>query len=205
MRSATMEWEASANSRLFRKRLELVPSAALLRSTSVIRYARNSVFPVHAHLGGQEILVLEGAFADEHGDYQMGTFLLNPQKFCHTPVSNEGCVLFVKEGQYSGATRIHTDSAHAEWVEEGDPGRHVIELFAGGTENIRLTRLDKGTHIPIHEHFGGNEMFILQGTIEDEYGCYGVGDWIRSPAGSVHNPWTDEGCILYVKDGHLFG
>ena len=30
-----------------------------------------------------------------------------------------------------------------------------------------------------------------------------TGDWIRSPAGSVHQPWTDNGCVLYVKEGHL--
>ena len=85
------------------------------------------------------------------------------------------------------------------------PGRHVINLYADPShpESIHLTRLGAGTRIPSHEHPGGNEIFVLEGSIEDEFGRYEVGDWIRSPAGSVHQPWTDDGCILYVKERHL--
>ena len=41
----------------------------IARATSLVRYAPNSDFPSHRHGGGEEILVLEGEFADEHGEY----------------------------------------------------------------------------------------------------------------------------------------
>jgi len=42
------------------------------RATSLVRYAPNSRFPAHTHGGGEEIFVLEGVFADEHGEYSKG-------------------------------------------------------------------------------------------------------------------------------------
>jgi hypothetical protein len=38
-------------------------------ATSIVRYAPGSRFASHGHGGGEEILVLEGVFADEHGHY----------------------------------------------------------------------------------------------------------------------------------------
>ena len=45
------------------------------RATSIVRYAANSEFSAHSHGGGEEFLVLEGLFGDEHGDYPVGTYM----------------------------------------------------------------------------------------------------------------------------------
>jgi hypothetical protein len=37
----------------------------------------------------------------------------------------------------------------------------------------------------------------------DEHGRYETGAWVRYPPGSRHTPQTDDGCTLYVKNGHL--
>jgi len=39
------------------------------RATSIVRYAPHSRFSAHTHGGGEEFLVLDGVFQDEHGDY----------------------------------------------------------------------------------------------------------------------------------------
>jgi anti-sigma factor ChrR (cupin superfamily) len=44
---------------------------------------------------------------------------------------------------------------------------------------------------------------VLDGALEDEEGRYAVGSWLRNPAGSQHMPFSLEGCLLYVKIGHL--
>ena len=49
------------------------------RVTSVVRYAAESSFHTHGHPAGEEILVLDGVFSDEHGDYPAGSYLLNPK------------------------------------------------------------------------------------------------------------------------------
>lgn len=67
-------------------------------ATSIVRYAPGASYPAHAHPGGEEIFVLAGIFADEHGVYPAGTYLRNPPGSHHHPYSPEGCVLFVKLG-----------------------------------------------------------------------------------------------------------
>ena len=37
------------------------------RATSLVRYAAGSRFDSHTHHGGEEFLVLEGVFQDQHG------------------------------------------------------------------------------------------------------------------------------------------
>jgi anti-sigma factor ChrR (cupin superfamily) len=44
-------------------------------ATSFVRYAENSTFPTHQHALGEEFLVLEGEFGDEHGRYRSGSLI----------------------------------------------------------------------------------------------------------------------------------
>ena len=44
---------------------------------------------------------------------------------------------------------------------------------------------------------------LLSGVFEDEHGRYPAGTWIRSPHMSLHQPFSREGCTIFVKTGHL--
>ena len=50
--------------------------------------------PLHSHGGKEYILVLEGSFRDEHGEYSKGDIQINDQKIKHTPIASrdDGCV-----------------------------------------------------------------------------------------------------------------
>ena len=48
------------------------------RATSLVSYEPDSYFPAHTHTGGEEFLVLEGTFSDQHGDYGPGMYVRNP-------------------------------------------------------------------------------------------------------------------------------
>src|SRR3546814_13647262 len=104
--TAAVAWQASPSPSVWRKRLDLV-DGEFSRVTSVVRYDANSAFHAHGHPQGEEILVLDGVFSDEHGDYPAGSFLLNPAGFRHAPFSRHGCVLFVKLCQFPGEARDH--------------------------------------------------------------------------------------------------
>jgi anti-sigma factor ChrR (cupin superfamily) len=45
--------------------------------------------------GPEEVYVLSGDFHDGHARYEAGTFLHHPAGTSHSPVSENGCVLFV--------------------------------------------------------------------------------------------------------------
>lgn len=68
-------------------------------STALVRWAANTQFNRHIHVGGEEILVLEGLFRDEHGEYPAGSWLRNPRYSEHTPFTGpEGALIYVKVG-----------------------------------------------------------------------------------------------------------
>ena len=67
--TATMEWQRSPISKVWRKRIHLVGSAEAGQVTSLVRYEPGAEFPTHDHPNGEEILVLTGVFGDEHGEW----------------------------------------------------------------------------------------------------------------------------------------
>lgn len=69
------------------------------RATSLVSDAAGSRFDAHGHPGGEEILVLDGVFSDEYGDYPAGTYLRNPPGSRHAPYTGaEGALIYVKVG-----------------------------------------------------------------------------------------------------------
>ena len=73
-------------------------------STALVRWAPETRFTPHTHPGGEEILVLEGLFRDEHGAYPAGSWLRNPRWSRHTPFTGpEGALIFVKTGHLGAA------------------------------------------------------------------------------------------------------
>ena len=64
-------------------------------------------------------------------------------------------------------------------------------------------RWEPGTKFHPHMHMGGEEILVLEGTFSDEHGDYPAGTWMRSPHASEHQPFSREGCLIYVKVGHL--
>ena len=67
-------------------------------STSLVSWLPGVRFPRHRHPEGEEILVLDGVFEDEHGSYPKGTWLRSPPASEHSPRSPSGCVILVKTG-----------------------------------------------------------------------------------------------------------
>lgn len=67
--------------------------------TALVRWAPNTRFNAHVHPGGEEILVLEGVFSDDAGDYPAGTWLRSPRWSRHAPFTGPaGALIFVKVG-----------------------------------------------------------------------------------------------------------
>lgn len=71
-------------------------------SVALVRWAPGTVFRQHVHHGGEEILVLEGTFSDEHGDYPAGSWLRSPSGSRHHPFTRDGCTILVKVGHLPG-------------------------------------------------------------------------------------------------------
>jgi len=174
------------------------------RATSIVRYAPNTYFAAHCHDFGEEILVLDGELRDEFGHYPAGTYLMNPPGSSHAPYSETGCTLFVKLRHlgHEHVEREYVDTKTAEWLQGLVPGLHVMPLMRQGSGST-LVRWAPNTYFNPHRHYGGEEIYVVDGVFADEYGTYPKGSWIRSPHMSMHTPYSKEGCTIFVKTGHL--
>jgi anti-sigma factor ChrR (cupin superfamily) len=175
------------------------------RATTIVRFAPDSHFSAHTHGGGEEFLVLDGVFSDEDGDFGPGSYVRNPPGSRHTPRSQPGCTIFVKLCQMDPDDRakVRIDTTRAAWQPGPVEGVSTMPLYQRAAERVALVRLAPGTRLGRHGHPGGEEIFVLEGTLADEAGRYPKGSWLRNPAGSEHAPYSDDGCLLYIKTGHL--
>lgn len=157
--TGNLEWEASPVAGVWRKKLER-EAAESGQVTSVVRYAPGTCFTAHSHPLGEEILVLEGVFSDEHGDYPAGAYLRNPPGSSHAPFSEGGCTILVKLNQFDAddlaSVRIRT--SEASWRPGLVDGLSVMPLHSHGVSHTALVRWAPGTVFQPHSHPGGEEI-----------------------------------------------
>lgn len=202
-----LPWVQSPTPSVWRKRLEHSGGSESGRVTSIVRYDAGSTFPLHPHPEGEEILVLEGVFSDEHGDYPAGTFLLHAEGFSHAPFSRAGCLLFVKLRQAPGERgTVRVDSqcfagSSQAWRPAGTAGVERISLYADPRfpERKHLTRVAPGVRVGPIAFPDGEEILVLEGEFSDDYGSYRKHSWLRFPPGGPHTLSTERGCTLYVQ------
>jgi len=203
--AAEAAWSPSPLPGVTRRMLDRVGDE-VARATSIVRYAAGSRFDAHGHPGGEEILVLDGVFSDEHGDYPAGTYLRNPPGSRHAPFSREGCTLFVKLWQFTpdDLESVRIDTAAATYRPGLVPGLTVLPLHEHAGVSTALVRWAPQTQFNMHTHPGGEEILVLEGVFRDEDGEYPTGSWLRNPRWSRHTPYTGkEGALIYVKVGAI--
>lgn len=197
------EWVPSPSPRVWRKPLAR-EAAEHGPTTSIVRFDPDSYFPPHEHPLGEEILVLDGVFSDEHGDYGPGSYIRNPPGSRHSPFSRGGCVLFVKLDQFEpdDTATVRIDTRSTDWL-DGQGRLRVMPLHDFRGEHVALVEWPAGERFQPHTHFGGEEILVLSGEFKDEFGAYPAGTWLRSPHMSRHHPFVDEPTVIWVKVGHL--
>ena len=173
-------------------------------TTSFVRFEPGSSFPQHGHPQGEELYVISGVFSDENGDYPAGTYIRNPPGSLHKPFTSEGCTLFVKLDQFQpdDDRQVVIRPDEREW-RQGIGNLKVVPLHTHNTESTALVYWPENESFQPHTHWGGEEIVVLEGRFQDEYGEYPQGSWIRSPHMSNHYPRVEEETLILVKVGHL--
>ncbi len=176
------------------------------QATSIVRYAPGSAFSDHTHHGGEEFLVLDGVFQDEHGDYPAGSYLRNPPGTHHTPSSAAGTTIFVKLWQFDPADRrpvnVHIDrlERQTDWQR---PGVFVTSLYRDAHEDVRVEDWPANTLVELDLPQGG-ELLVLRGGFTENAEAFALQSWLRLPSGSRLRALTgDQGARVWAKLGHL--
>src|SRR6516164_1486581 len=162
--AAKLDWKASPMPGVERRMLDRIGDE-VARATSIVRYIPESQFSPHVHDGGEEFLVLEGVFQDEHGDFPAGCYIRNPPTSSHTPGSASGCTIFVKLWQFDPDDRTHVriDTARVPYIAApGRPGVELMPLFQDRRESVRLERWAPHAEIVLPAP-AGLELLVLGG------------------------------------------
>ena len=86
-------------------------------SLKLIKMDPGTSVPLHSHNGKEYILVLNGSFCDEYGEYNKGDMQINDQQIKHNPTAcnSDGCIcLSITEndvvffGKYGSALNLFT-------------------------------------------------------------------------------------------------
>lgn len=195
--SADLNWVSSPMPGVDRRMLDRI-GGEVARATTIVRFAPESAFSAHTHGGGEEIIVLDGVFQDEHGDYPAGTYVRNPPTTQHTPGSKDGCVIFVKLWQFDSEDRhqmrVDMDAA----LVNGE-----ALLFEDAKERVTFHKLLSGAELT-RAVPDGAELLVLSGELTEGADVLKAGSWLRVPeGGSVNAVAGVHGARVWMKSGHL--
>lgn len=182
--SNELDWVPSPMAGVDRRMLDRIGDE-VARATTIVRYAPESKFSSHIHSGGEEFIVLEGVFQDEHGDFPVGSYIRNPPTSSHTPGSDDGCVIFVKLWQFDAndRTQIMINMDKSEPVAAAArKGVSIIPLYKDERETVRTEIWEKGTKVELDLPDGG-EFLILEGSAEESGDRLVKHSWLRIPEG----------------------
>ncbi|WP_210526632.1 cupin domain-containing protein [Rubellimicrobium arenae] len=204
VQAGRLDWVPSPAAGVDRKMLYR-EGGEVARATSLVRYAPGSAFPAHVHSGGEEILVLEGTFQDEHGDYPAGSYFRNPPGTSHSPAAAEGCVIFVRLWQ-------HREGDHAQIVRQPGEGEAVPlrdgataarVLFNDGAERVSVEHWRPDASVTV-ENGRGLEFVVLSGRLTLNGTQAPAPSWGRLPAGQALTAAVGpEGAQVWLKDAPL--
>ena len=162
------------------------------RATSLVRYAPGSQFSAHLHSGGEEFLVLDGVFEDEHGSYPVGSYVRNPPGSRHTPGASEGCMIFVRLRQFHAQDHEQLVTSLA--------GAGDRLLFENAHERVWLRTFSGGAPMQLANP-RGLELLLLEGTACGEDFQLQPLSWLRLPPGMpLAAVAGDRGARLWLKD-----
>lgn len=203
--SGQLAWVGAPAPRVWHKQFEReLPERG--RSTSLVRFQYGSSYHTKGHPMGEEILVLDGTFSDEYGEYPTGTYLRYPPEFEHTSYSESGCILFVKVDHFQPGDneRVVILPDAMNWTPT-ECGGSMVTLHRHTQEHTALVRWSPGKCAPVHQRSAGEEVLIIEGRLADEHGEYPSHTWIRCPHRCDHNFFTEEGALVFIKNSHLPG
>jgi anti-sigma factor ChrR (cupin superfamily) len=91
----------------------------------------------------------------------------------------------------------YLDVSKIEWEPTKYAGVYIKRLYEDPSGPLTtLTRMEPGAKLPSHRHVGIEQSYVLEGTLVDEDGACASGNFVWRRAGSVHEAWTPDGCVV---------
>ncbi|MEO9654567.1 cupin domain-containing protein [Marinomonas sp.] len=199
--SAQQEWQLSPMAGVLRKPLARA-EAERGHATSLVQYEAGSLFRPHPHPLGEEILVLDGIFSDENGDYPAGSYFRNPPGSSHAPYSEKGCLLFVKLHQFQETDLNSCIKTPAHFWCGNEAASELLYCF--GQESVWLVRMSPEINVlSLLDLSSCVEIFVVSGeAVYDNFELQ-TGSWMRVPNFHCDEWQVKSSTLLWIKSGHF--
>jgi anti-sigma factor ChrR (cupin superfamily) len=111
------------------------------------------------------------------------------------------------ETMLSGSTYVDVDKV--SWAPTRFPGIEAKTLMEDKSTGMStmLMRWAPGARLPHHEHVALEQTYVLEGSFADHDGVCRAGQYVWRRAGSRHDAWSDEGCLVlafFLKPNKFF-
>lgn len=149
-----------------------------------------------------DVYLLRGTVLAEGTTYAEGTFIA---EWRDKPIvaGREGAALFVFRHVPTFATRTQfIEPQDLVWYPGGAAGMRVAPLV-NAHHRVILVSWQPGTKVGFHDHPFGEEIFVLNGELQDQRGRYPVGSWQRLYPNTGHAPFAEERTLIILRNGHL--
>lgn len=197
--AAEFEWVPSPLPGVERVMLDRVGDEVAV-ATSLVRYAPQARFDAHGHALGEEFVVLEGVFSDEHGDYGAGSYIRNPPGTAHTPHSDPGCVIFVKLRQFDEADLTQMSAQIPLIPTDASAGEQV--LYEYKDEVVSRVHVPAGERFAFASSYYVRELLVISGELtwqQEVTHTLGPWSWIRMAPGEPLRINALTPCVLFSK------
>ena len=99
------------------------------------------------------------------------------------------------------AKKVFIDTEQQPWINSPMAGVRRKPL-ARAEDEVHITSIVEyaaDSYFSEHAHPQGEEIFVLEGVFSDQNGDNPAGTYIRNPPGSRHTPFSEQGCLIFVK------
>lgn len=113
------------------------------------------------------------------------------------------------DGDLGSKDSRYIDVGSMEWEDSGIPGiqrKTLYEDKATGNSTV-LFKMSPGASVPLHEHTGVEQTFMLEGSLEDTQGAITPGNYAMRPPGSIHVAHAPNGALflsIFMKPNRFF-
>lgn len=92
---------------------------------------------------------------------------------------------------------LYVQSASVPWAPLY-PGVEIKTLHQDAVQtcHVMLLRYAPGAVLPRHRHQAVEHLFVLEGSVEDEWGACTAGNYALRPPGCVHTPGSTGGALV---------
>jgi len=103
----------------------------------------------------------------------------------------------------------YVEVAKVPWAKTRFPGIEAKTLMENKETGLAtlLMRWAPGARLPLHEHVEVEQTYVISGSFSDHMGTFFFFFFFFRRAGSRHDAWTDEGCLVlsvFLKPNQFF-